>query len=64
MSSPVPKRLSGIDSAYCFLSSSGSLSVIAETMKPGATALQRILRLPSSFATVFVSAITPPFDAV
>ena len=64
MSSAVPKRLSGIVSMYAFLTSSGRTSVIFDWMKPGATALQRTLREPSSFAVVFVSAMTPPFDAV
>ena len=64
ISSAEPKRLRGIVSAYLARTSSGSLSVMSDTMKPGATALQRMLREPSSFATVFVSAMTPPFDAV
>ena len=38
--------------------------VIFDWMKPGATALQRMLREPSSFAVVLVREITPPFEAV
>ena len=49
---------------YAFFTSSGSTSVILDWMKPGATALQRTLREPSSLAVVFVRAITPPFEAV
>ena len=64
MSAPSPKRLSGIVSAYCFFTSSGRTSVICERMKPGATALHLTCLDPSSLATVLVSAITPPSDAV
>ena len=49
---------------YALRTSSLRTSVIFDWMNPGATALQRMLREPSSFAVVFVSAMTPPFEAV
>ena len=54
-SSGSPPRLSGIFSYQPLTISSGSCPVMSVMINPGATALQRILRTPSSLAIDFVN---------
>ena len=63
ISSGVPPRLSGIASRQPFTVSSGKEPVISVSIKPGAIALQRILREPNSKATDFVKPKIPAFEA-
>lgn len=62
-SSGFPKRPIGILSFIFTSTFSGTLATIGVSMKPGMMALQRILCLASSKATVFVKPTTPAFEA-
>ena len=62
-SSGVPPRRRGIPLIHSFLTSSGNLAVISVIINPGAMALQRMFREPSSKATDLVKPIIPAFEA-
>ena len=62
-SSGVPSRPSGMRVKSFSFCSGVITSVMAVSMKPGATAFTRTPRGASSLADVFVSPITPAFEA-
>ncbi len=63
ISRSVPARPSGTWRGHRRFCSSFSTAVIAVSMYPGATAFTVIVRLASSRARLFVSPISPAFDA-
>src|SRR5579883_3090162 len=63
MSSGFPIRPSGTDARIFARTSSDSTFVMSVSMYPGATALTVMLRLAISCASVFVTPISPAFDA-
>ena len=62
-SSGSPPRRIGMSVTNCLSVSSGSALVMSVKIKPGAIALARIPRAPSSLATDFVRAMIPALEA-